>query len=928
MQRSLNSFMYWFKSFLDLLYNLLETTAAHNLSNGPIEIDIPGHEIDGNLKFSKIVITTESQINNFVSFLFLVLTRCFDLFPVSKNIQRDVSLEEIITQIFIHRKLECKTAVLLFCSSYFVNVHNLELIDISIKIFTFMSTIYENLDEYLEAGMFHAEYFIQIFLKGLHKYLEMFLKHFKKPPNLLGDETADLLIGAIIRLIFFESKWIKKYSVPSLTHWLVEILDAILLTITFDERVIKYIDLVKPLSLKNSNILLVLKYKIILELENAENFDQKVRHMSKTWSEIQTDLALKTNFLLNNQQLPCGEFLEQLQWIKDAIQLSFDVDFHFTKRHQTKHCLNYVCDYEGCKRLDNTNQLFTFNDWDYDHIYLDFFDDLPSITHKLTLTVSKRNEFTTDILTIIIKLFSLILQVPSTTLIKDEKRLIMLATVISPFIVSFDNMSKSAEFTKIQSFLNVKLRKLINEITNTATLNNLKRTSIIAVTLLKFNKLGKSFEWLNFNLMQLIFKKEEKVIKQFYAGRFINLLMTNFETMSTFLLHYQNIRLNNTKLELEELKNILCLHDKNVVILRTISFEYFIYCSSCKPDDPVDNEDSKEIRRRAYITDKNACIVSADFIDKKEVKIQIQPNLFNDQETPFYIEFIKNIPACIKHSKNFMDFCQSEKFFDIIFKQEEKIFAQTDYHFEYIIKNIQESGLAEEVKTAFFEKLLDKLFHLTRLYCQKSDVMKCQFHLVNMISTYGMRVRNNVASNGNQFIPDDERINLKCMKLLTYFVVLKDSDVKGVAVNSMFRMLEYNGFVLHTFINWYKTNVVEHITKLCLVNSLNDTNPSTFLNTFINVSMKLLDCLTLFINYHFVLQTLKHLNYTDILKFIKTNLSILITSIFVFCVVSKFCSFQFSSFFEKSVKFLFEFEKTVKFLKQLNLISMTALLTN
>jgi hypothetical protein len=396
-------------------------------------------------------------------------------------------------------------------------------------------------------------------------------------------------------------------------------------------------------------------------------------------------------------------------------------------------------------------------------------------------------------------------------------------------------MSKSAEFTKIQSFLNAKLRKLIKEITNPEILYELKKMSIIAVTQLKFNKLGKSFEWLNFNFMQLIFRKEEKAIKMAYASKFINLLMTNFETMSTFLLHYQNIRLNNTKLELEELKNILCLHDKNVVILRTISFDYYIYCSSCKPDVPVDHESSKEIRRRAFITDKNACIVSADFIDKKEVKIQIQPNLFNDQATSFYVEFIKNIPACIKHSKNFMDFCQSDKFFDIIFKQEENIFAQTDYHFEYIIKNIQESGLAEDVKTAFFEKLLDRLFDMTRLYCQKSDAMKCQFHLVNMITTYGMKVRNNVVSNGNKFIPDAERISLKCIKMLTYFVVLKDSDVRGVAVNSMFRMLESNGFVLHTFINWYKTSIIEHMTKLCLVNSLDDSNPSAFLNTLINV---------------------------------------------------------------------------------------------
>ncbi|CAG9804809.1 unnamed protein product [Chironomus riparius] len=867
LQRTLNSFMYWFKCFLDLQLDLLNTTVTHDLSKEPIEIEIPGHDTDGTLNFSKIVIETESQINNFISFLFLSLTRCIELFPASIKVQKDVSIEDLLTKVFIYRRTECKTAVLLFCSHYYVNIHSIEFIDVSIKVFSYMSTIYENLDEYVESGMIYPDYFIDIFLKGFFEYLGMFLNHFKLPVNVLDAATSDMLIAAVMRLIFFESKWIQKYSVPPLTHWLVDLLDAIFLAINFDDSVVKYIDIIKPLSSKNSNMLLILKYKIILELESAENFDQKVRHMSKTWSEIQTDLALKTNFLLNNnQQLTNEQFMDQLQWIKDAIQITFDIDYHFTRRHQISHCMKYVCEYGSCKRFENTNKLFTFNDWDYDHIHLDFFDDLPSITHKLTLTVSKRSEFTTDILSILIRLYSLILQIPSTTLIKEDKRLMMLATVISPFTVSFDNFSKSAEYIKIQSFLNLKLKQLVQETPNGSVLDELKILAITAVTQMKFNKLGKSFEWLNLNLMQLIFKKEDKFIKKAYANRFINLLMTNFETMSTYLLHYQNIRLNNTKLELEELRNILCLHDKNVVIMKTISNNFFVFCSSCKPEIPIDHENSKEIRLRSLINDKKACIVSADFIDKKEVKIQIQPNLFNDQETLFYVEFIKNIPACIKHSKNFMDFCQSDRFFDIIFRHDENVFAQTDYHFEFIMKNIQESGLAEEVKTAFFEKLLDKLFELTTIYCQKSDVMKCQYHVVNMIGTYGMTVRNNVATYGNKFIPDVERISLKCIKMFIYFVVLKKSDVRGVAVNSMFRMLEYNGLVLDKFINWYKTSIIEHITKLCLLNSLEDSNLSTFLNSLIN--------------------TLKHFNYTDIIKFIRTNISIIITSIFVFCVHS------------------------------------------
>lgn len=834
LQRTLNSFMYWFKYFLDLQFNILNTTITYDLSKGPIVIDIPGHETDGTLNFSKIILETENQMNNFVSFMFLSLKRCFELFPGSFKIQKDVTVEDLLTKTFIHRRLECKNAALLFCSHYYEDVHSIELIDVSIKVFNFMSKIYEHLDGYIESGTICTEYFIQIFLQGFFKYLEMLRDHFKRPVNFIDAVTSDMLVASVTRLIFFETKWIQKYSIPLLTHWFVEILDEIFMAINFNESVVKYIDIIKPLSEKFSNILPVLKPKIILELENANNFDQKVRHMSKTWSEIQSGLALKTNFLLNsNQQLSNDAFLEHLQWIKEAIQITFDIDFHFTRRHQTRHCMKYVCEYKTCKKLENINKLFIFADWDYDHIYLDFFDDLASITHKLTLTVSKRTEFNTDILSTLIKLFSLILQVPSIALIKEEKRLMMLATIISPFLISFD---QGVESTKIRSFLNPKITKLISEIIEKEMRNELKILAITAVTQMKFNKLGKSFEWLNFNLMKLIFNSEEKFIQEAYTSRYINLLMTNFENMSTYLIHYQHIRLNNTKLELEELKHILCLHDNNVVILRTITFEYYIYCSTCKPDVPIAHENSKEIRWRSFITDKKAIIVSADFIDKKEVKIQIQPELFNNQETVFFTQFIKNIPACIKHSKNFMNFCQNDQFFDIIFKHDETIFAQTDYHLQYIIKNIQESGLDENVKTAFFEKLLEKLFQLTTMYSQKSKVMKSQFHVVNMIATYGMYVRNGVATYGNKFIADVERINLKCIKLLTYFVVLKDSDMKGVAVNSMFRMLEFNGFFMDRFFNWYKTGILENITKLCLLNSFDDSNTSSFMNSFVNVS--------------------------------------------------------------------------------------------
>lgn len=807
--------------------------------------------MEGNLNFSKIIIKTDTQVDNLISLSFQTLSRAIDVFPACIR-TLEVSIQELILLVFLNRNLESKNAAILFCEKYYTHVYSLDFIDVSIRIFRHLSTIYEHLNEYIESQLICRRFFVEIFLKSFHKYLEMYVNHFKELNEQIMDPiTTDSLIATLIRLIFFESKWIKQYSVPALTHWYTEILDLIFLTTNYDQKIIRHIDIVNQLAKTNSSVLHILKYKIILEIENSQDFNRKIHLMSKTWLEIQNELAFKTNILLNSQKISNEEFVEHLQWIKDAVQITFDIDFHFTRRHQISHCLHYVCNYAQYPKLDAINNIYKFDDWDYDHIYLDFFSDLPSITHKLTLAVSKRTEFTVEMLSILIKLFSLILQIPSTTLIKDDKKLMLLATVISPFLLSFDkheNIGKSKEYTKIHTYVNLKMKKFLIEFSaDTHSLNKLKFETISGLTLLRFSKLGKTFEWLHFNLMQIILKKEDKVIQRSYVSKFINLLMTNFDTMATYLLHYQNIRLNNTNLELEEVKNILCLHDKNVVIVRFMTFDYHVFCSDCDKQavnrivTAIQGDDSKSNQRHAYIMDKKACIISSNFIDTKDVKLQINPNILKDKDVLFITEFIRNIPACVKHAKSFTDFCLNDQFLNVLFKRDDQILAQADYHLQNIITSIQKSTLKDEAKNVFFGKMLQQLFEMTLEYSQKSNVPKIQYHVVNLVATFGKTVRSNLSSYDNKYIEDVERISLKCLKLLVYFIILNESDVKGVAVNSMHRMLEHNELVLHIFFNWYKTNILEHVIRLCLLNSLGDSTHQVFLNSFFNVSISFIN---------------------------------------------------------------------------------------
>lgn len=792
--------------------------------------------MEGSLQFSSILIKTESQIDILIQFLFKTLSRAIDLYPAYTH-TIDISLHDMVSTIFTKRNLECKTAILLFCASFYDNATSEDLIALATRIFQLISVIYDNLDEYIDVKLIEKEYFVTIFLKAFYKFLEMFHRQLKSPKTKIDQMSLEILIASIIQLMFNDSKLPKSTQIPSITHWCSEVIDDVLLKNDYSEAIVKYIDLIEYKASGDKEVLHVLKHKMVLEIEKAGSYDKKISSISSTWQQIQRDLALKTNFLLNNPQVPNNQFLEHLEWIKEAILLTFHVDFYVTRRHQIKHCLNYVCKYSDSIKPENVNSLYKFNSWHYDHIHLDFFDDLASITYKLTLTMAQRNEVTLALINVLIELYSLVLQIPSTEKIKEEKKLYLLATVLLPFIPSFEQFeltNKSADFTRIKSFVSAGMRNFLANPANCDQLNFLKNTSIKAITHFKFIKLGKPFEWLNFNIMQLIFKREPENIQKYFADGFVNLLMTNLETMSTYLLHYQNIRLKNASSDLDELKNVLCLHDNNAIILMTINRDYYVFCGRCKPKAPIQlNENDKEVRYRNYITSKNACIISSDFIDKRAGKIVIPSKITGSRELSFCAQFIKNIPACIRHSRNFAEFCLKDEFLDFIFAQDEKTLSATDDNLEEIIVSIHELNFDENLKIEIYSKMFKKLFDNTLIYNQKASFTKIQYHIVNMITTYGMLVGS--YANNKSFISEKEIVCLKCMKLLIFFILSKDSEVKGVATNSMFRMLGHNNISLEPFIEWYKTNIFEHVIKLCLINCLDDPNPSAFFYAIVNV---------------------------------------------------------------------------------------------
>jgi hypothetical protein len=661
---------------------------------------------------------------------------------------------------------------------------------------------------------------------------------------------TERLIDSIVKLIYYELKYMETNRLPTSLALFVEFICVIFSATPFNDDHSRRLDRLQDLGSMYGKVLLLSQFTIVLELEQASRYNCKVGDISPTWARIHKELMDKT-MALEIPTMVQEEFDDIITWIKSAFQVAQNVDFHFTRRHQLQHggdaAAAVLCKF--CPDMDmmgppTTHQthLMTFKNWKYQHIYLDFFDNLPALAQHLIQGVKSKNWYYGPTVKLM-NIFSMMLtSLPSLT---DENKVFMLTVIFLPFLKSFekcDKMNKSPEFKKLQSSMTHGM-KLLSSGLSIDSLFAFKCESIRLIAQLRFNKINSTSMWLRNSFMRLIFTSEKENIQLVFIRHLKDLLITNMELMGVFLGLYQSLRLDkDTTLEMIELRNVLCLHDNDVIVLRTRSSTYEIFCNKCPPISDAfpptsDRSSESEIEQSlAYATKFKSVIVSTSSMDTNNTKIIINPILLENKSHAFYAAFIKNIPACIEHSKQFEGIFDNygEELINILFKDNaEEIIMHTNFNMERIILGAQKSKMDAETVRQFFDSLLEKLHLLAIDFGQLSNKTAIQYYIVNIILACGMNVGTASPFKNKDMIPNVERVSLKCFKLLAYFMILRQSEVKSTAVNAMYRMLTHNGMTFTKFLNWYKTPILEHITAVCLSTSIENC---TFGQTFNNVS--------------------------------------------------------------------------------------------
>ncbi|KAG5680126.1 hypothetical protein PVAND_009651 [Polypedilum vanderplanki] len=838
----------WFhkltKLHLDLLNKSLEIFSH-------FEINIPRYDIENNtLLYSKSVINDEIQFEKLIPFCLYNLGCAIDLAPATIASLSKYNIPEIVLKIFDDNEMQIRISCIIFLTIYYKNTETSG-ID-CFKLIENISNTYRIMTQNDNTCGKSLEKAFDLSIVKLVKLLMDHIKSFRI--NLNNSIITEKLIATVIKLIYFELKFKEQHRLTSNTALFIEFIYYILITIdSVDENYIKSFKNIQHLCVVYDKILLLSQFQIILEIEQACNFSSKLTSISPTWNKIHNTLLEKVNSI--NDHMTCDEEYEDtISWINTAFLLAQNINFLFIFRHQLMHERNKlcpICERNNISTLSNDNLMMKFNDWSYQHIQLDFFDDLSSLIHQLIQKVKFKSWFygsTINLMNIFTSVFSFL---PKLT---DEDKLFMMTVIILPFynsIEKYDKMNKSAEFKKMQNASSHGM-KMFSKGLSLSEQFEFKRECIRLFAQLRLNKINSTSMWLKSSFMRLVFTEEGKDVQFVFLQYFKDMLITNFEVIESFLSLYQSLRLNQSDiLQIKELKDILCLTDKNVIILKTRKNTYDVLCEKCSNDS---NEMHVVDRYLMYISKHKSYLMSICSFDK-DLNISINSNLLNDKTNEFYAHFIKNIPPSIEHSIDFIEVIDNkgEILFNIILKMDENILKETNFYQKNIILSIQRSKLSDNNIRLLFENFLEKFSELTLQSCQNSGNLSIQYYIANMIATLGSNMKNSILN--------IEKVSLKCLKLLIYFMIIGELEVKGVAINLAFRMLEQNGIIFQTFLNWYKKSLLDIICTLCLSISLDEENFTQNLFNF-----------------------LKNVHISEPITFVRSNIHIIIGAILPFCV--------------------------------------------
>lgn len=807
-----------------------------------LEIKIPNSDES----FSEIVIENEHQMERIRSFCLQSLTYLVELYPTSLK-TAIISIPKTIKDVFARGGIYCKTAVLLFFPKLYSNTKE-KIIDVCIAVAKDLCIVFMNLNDMIQKKIVEESYISNVFYEAIKSFLDVMIAYIKTPnTNLPIYHLNEQLVSSLIHLVYYENLFNFDKNLPSMTFVFTRLLNCILESISDSNDILSPISILIADAEYNSRLLTIIKYQMVYEIINSNFYDCKLSQISITWKGLHSMLFKKLEYI--NSEITMNQFMENMVWIKHFMKMTIQIDYHFTRKHQLRHLKNISCDCNIKPKLKNENMLMEIDRYNYNHIHLEFFDDINIIIKSFIQTLKKRIIRATETLQIFVKIFTYLLMHLSfsSTKANEEDLIFMMAVITIPFYPAFvkSEISERNEFMRIKLNLTHNIKNFIMNLTNDEkNLDLLKRDSLKMLCYLNFSKISSFASWIAVHTIHITLTTEKSKNQAILLKNYKNLLINNHHDISTYLNIYQKNRLDrNSSLELNELKKINCLTNKDTLITKTASSNYIIYCSGCNHQNHryMHDKSQSEVKKiLTYLKVSRTCLISSKTQESSVQKLKIYPSIFMNQNTTFIERFIKSVPSCIIHSSNFVKTFNrgNNRLLDMILMEDEKVLVESDFYLESIVLCVINSDSTEDIKDEFFEKFLKRLFEMTLTCCRKSNYGKIQFHLSNIITSYGGTLMRFYSNNGIDDTSHVDEVALKCFKLLMYFAIMPESDVKGTSVANAVRMLEGAGITIDLFLNWYRKPFLEHVISLCLFASLSeDDERQTFFKIFENVSL-------------------------------------------------------------------------------------------
>jgi hypothetical protein len=731
-------------------------------------------------------------------------------------------MTNVMLSVFSRSGIKCQPACLMFFNSwinnFLPNYENDELVEVCNQIMNTLAKTFESLKSAIEHKVIG-----RVFINGdlypamikLFENMQAQIVHVRKINN---TQIIEQLVCSISQLLLQEHFYSKDVGLPAKIYELVVFLEQLFQINGVFKAANRHLDKLLNVVDANVGMLIAIKFIIILDLQESNESVQPLYARSDTYKHVHDIMIEKVR---KSAKAVIADFTDILFWIKDYLEMLVSIEFYVTQRKQINHLKEVILKNASNKNHSNENTMMVMENLNFDHVDIKFFRDYKKLVHDLIATIKCRPVFTSVLIQVSIIVFGMLLaRLPEESGLDDEAMSFMLAIVSMPFQSSFDQSSlkNASEFKKLKSLIPESVMHFTKQ---SHLLPNLKCQSIEIMSRLNFTKISKSAVWLITNLMRIVLKQEERMVQDVLLKNFKVFLLNNFELLPSLMTLYQNEHLNRfSVIEIQELKEVICLQNQNVIIMKCTKYSqylrvnYTVFCNECDRKENLILYDKANALDRilAYMLDtKSHMIIWSSSNNKKSVKkLEINPDtIFAKDSQSLNLDFSKTFHACMKHTKSFTDWIidHSAKVFEWLFSQNQQFINEGQYVLNKIIAALNDCEVPFERRKKFYEDLFKTIESLSNKYCEDQNHSNYQLSIVKLISAYAI----NLPSAEESFIESDclEDILLRCLKLM-----IKHSTC-DIVMTEILRMFEAHHINFEQFFNWYRKEIMTFLTELC-----------------------------------------------------------------------------------------------------------------